>query len=155
MRFLLLTPKIGQCYFLWLIVLTIMGCSNQSPNAAYRRFERVAEESPLPIPEGRSRFLLWNDNACHGCKVKCVNFLSTHPEVDICIIAPYADRKLAYVLPEDSYWIDSANLFGRYDYGVSNVGLVELHQGKVTRINNYNVGQMDSLEHDLLNNHSQ
>lgn len=153
MRFLLLTPKISQYYFLCFIVLLITGCSNRSSNAAYRRFERVVKESRLPVPVGRSRFLLWNDNACHGCKVKCVNFLSMHPEVNICIIAPYADRKLAALLPADKYWIDSANLFGRYDYGVSNVGLVELYQGKVNRINNYHVAQMDSLEHDLLNSH--
>lgn len=135
------------------IILLISSCNTSdkpiSPEAA--RFEKVIKQigGKHFIQDSLYKYVLWNENSCHGCKVKSVNLLNRLQPRNVKLISPNSDKKLAINIDTQFLIIDRYNEFGKYYYGVSNIGIVSLKNGKVTKIKNYNVDEMDMFEIDL------
>ncbi|WP_344824156.1 hypothetical protein [Rurimicrobium arvi] len=131
-------------------ILLLNSCEDDPKPAEWLRFEKALKTSALTVRDTNSRaIVLWNDAACHGCKVKCVDLLLQHPTWHVIVIAPYSDRNLAAQLPRDRYWIDSFNQIGRYFYGINNLGMIRLKGNIVREIRDFSVQAMDSLEIEL------
>ena len=147
--------KIKLCFInfvLLLIALHISACNpNKSISPEAERFEKVLKQnvSENYQLDGDYKYVLWNENSCHGCKVKSINILNKLRPQNVKIIAPNSDKKLASNIDSQFVIIDRHNEFGKYYYGVSNIGIVNIKNGKVTMIKNYNVDEMDKFETDL------
>jgi hypothetical protein len=119
-----------------------------SPEA--ERFEKVLSAGYIGKHDTiLKKYILWNENSCEGCKVKSINYLIKFRPNNVKIIAPVSDKKLYSYIDTQFLIIDTLNAFGKYYYGVGNIGIICVQQGKVISIKNYNVNEMKEFENDL------
>ncbi|MDI9319243.1 MAG: hypothetical protein QM530_02100 [Phycisphaerales bacterium] len=123
--------------------------SNKSISPEAARFEKVLKDNNYIEKDSLFKYILWNENSCHGCKVKSLNMLNKYRFVNVKIIAPLSDEKLANNIDSQFILLDKNRNFSKLYFGISNIGIVCVKHGKVLSIKDYNVDEIENLEKDL------
>ena len=65
------------------------------------------------------------------------------------LIVPLVYANQAFGIKKDRLFVDSSGIFDKLYFGIDNIGIANVEDGKVINIRNYNPDAMDSLKVDI------
>ncbi len=142
-----------KCFFTGLLFLNVFfiglsSCKRKpSKTKEAKRIEKLLAEAHLQSKD-TVQYIVWNTTSCGGCRSYTAKLLQECNNNEIKFIVPLSFvNDIAF--DNDNVFVDSQGIFGKYYFGVDNIGVVKVYNNEVFSIKNYQANEMDSLKIDL------
>jgi len=131
------------------IILIACSCKDKAAvDVNATRFEQLTHNAHLEAKN--VRYLIWNSSSCGGCRSISVNLMRSNKTLgNTILIVPLVYANQAFGIKKDRLFVDSSGIFDKLYFGIDNIGIANVEDGKVINIRNYNPDAMDSLKVDI------
>jgi hypothetical protein len=139
--------------FLSLLPLLFSSCKDSLVKSKEaERFEGLLNQAKLKNDDSID-YVIWNGSSCAGCRSFSIRLLMQHNNSlrPVTFIVPFSYADETKNIKNEQLYIDSANIFDEFYFGIDNVGIIKVGKQGVYSLKNYNANAMDSLEHDFIN----
>ncbi len=139
---------------IFISIAFLLACSQPQQSNAYKKsivFKELLQQTTIDTQNDDVIYVCWKDASCYSCRYTAKKLIVAHKDSTnkkIRLIIPTTYINMVKDIEELTYWDNNNTMFQKY-FGIDNVGIINVKDGEVVSITNYNANEMNNFKDDF------